>query len=316
MQHAIRIGTRGSPLAMVQTRDVKARILAAHDHLTPDDVEIVEISVEGDRVLDKPLLELGGKGLFTREIEEALATGAIDLAVHSTKDMPTKLPAGLALTTFLTREDPRDVMISRDGTSLADLPDEALVGTASLRRRAQLLRLRPGLKVGTFRGNVQTRLRKLSEGQADATMLALAGLNRLGMADVATQVMSTQDFLPAPAQGAVCVEAREDDSHIGDILAPLHDAATTIEITAERAFLAALDGSCRTPIAALARQKDGQVHLTGRLLSLDGRQCFERSASAPAADAARLGRDMGLEIRAEAGQPFFDALFAAMAAAS
>jgi len=310
VQQAIKIGTRGSPLALAQAEDVKARLVAAHADLTPDDIEIVIIKTTGDRILDRHLMTAGGKGLFTKEIEDALLEGRIDCAVHSSKDMPTSLPDGLVLSTFLPREDARDVFISAAYGSLRDLPEGATVGTASLRRRALALRLRPDLKIVTFRGNVQTRLRKLKEGEADATFLARAGLNRLGMAEAATETLSFDDFLPAPAQGAVTVEVRDADSAMKDRLATLHCAKTALEVTAERAFLAALDGSCRTPIAAHATADENNVMMRAMLLSLDGQTVFEQSGETAAdlKDAATLGEKLGHAVRAEAGADFFDQL--------
>ncbi|MCJ9430600.1 hydroxymethylbilane synthase [Kordiimonas marina] len=310
MQQAIKIGTRGSPLALAQAEDVKARLVAAHADLTPDDIEIVIIKTTGDRILDRHLMTAGGKGLFTKEIEDALLEGRIDCAVHSSKDMPTSLPDGLVLSTFLPREDARDVFISAAYASLRELPEGATVGTASLRRRALALRLRPDLKIVTFRGNVQTRLRKLKDGEADATFLARAGLNRLDMASAATETLSFEDFLPAPAQGAVTVEVRDADSAMKDWLAPLHCARTALEVTAERAFLAALDGSCRTPIAAHATADENRVIMRAMLLSLDGQTVFEQSGETAADlnDVAALGERLGHAVRADAGAAFFDQL--------
>ncbi|MCK0070328.1 hydroxymethylbilane synthase [Kordiimonas laminariae] len=310
MQQSIKIGTRGSPLALAQANDVKARLLKAHDGLSEEQIEIVVIKTSGDRILDKHLMTAGGKGLFTKEIEEALLDGSIDCAVHSSKDMPTELPEGLCLTVFLPREDPRDVFISEKFSHFLDLPKGAILGTASLRRRAQALHLRPDLKVVTFRGNVQTRLRKLGEGEADATFLALAGLNRMDMQSAATEKLSLEEFLPAPAQGAVTVEIRENDDRMRDMLAPLHCSKTELEVIAERAYLAALDGSCRTPIAAHATVDGDHILMKAQLLSLDGSKIFERNAETDATlEAANaLGNKVGLDIKAEAGQAFFEKL--------
>ena len=308
MQQTIKIGTRGSPLALAQAHDVKARLLAAHDTLSEDNVQIIVIKTTGDRILDKPLMEAGGKGLFTKEIEDALLDGDIDCAVHSSKDMPTTLPPGLVLSTFLPREDVRDVFISPLADSFMNLPQGTVVGTASLRRRAFALRHRPDLSVVTFRGNVQTRLRKLSEGVAGATFLARAGLNRLDMADVATETLDSDMFLPAPAQGAVTIEIRDDDADMRAWLDPLHCTETAACVTAERAFLASLDGSCRTPIGALAQQKGSTLTLKACLLSLDGDTVYEGSETAPIAEADSLGRNLGAQIRQEAGETFFKTL--------
>ncbi len=312
MQKEVRIGTRGSPLALAQAGDVRDRLLAAHPALQAEDVEIVTIVTTGDRVQDRALLEIGGKGLFTQEIEEQLLRGDIDLAVHSSKDMPTVLPAGLDFPVFLEREDPRDAFISLTASDLASLPAGARVGTASLRRAAQIQRLRPDLAILPFRGNVGTRLKKLENGEVDATLLALAGLKRLGMADVATDLMSLDDMLPAPAQGAVGIEIREGDDAVTDLLLPLHHRETGYCVTAERALLAALDGSCRTPIAALAEIDGSKLRLKSRILSPGGDQCFERVDVGSALDAAEIGDKAGQALRAEAGPEFFAALEAHM----
>lgn len=310
MQQAIKIGTRGSPLALAQANDVKSKLLSANPDYSENQIEVVIIKTSGDRILDKPLITAGGKGLFTKEIEDALLDGSIDCAVHSTKDMPTSLPEGLSLSVFLPREDPRDAFISQKFSHFLDMPKGAVLGTASLRRRALALRQRPDLKVITFRGNVQSRLRKLAEGEADATFLAQAGLNRLDMPSAATEKLPLDDFLPAPAQGAVTVEIRENDARMATCLAPLHCTKTEIAITAERAFLAALDGSCRTPIAAFASVDGDDLFLKGKILSIDGSVVFERSASCKASvkAAAALGHNAGLDIRAEAGDDFFKQL--------
>lgn len=308
MQQSVKIGTRGSPLALAQANEVKARLLEANRDLSPRSVEVVVIKTTGDKILDKHLMNAGGKGLFTKEIEEALIDERIDLAVHSTKDMPTRLPDGLILSTFLPREDVRDVFISDTAHNLNDLKMGATVGTASLRRRAQALAIRPDLNIITFRGTVETRMRKIKEGQADATFLALAGLNRLGMADMATHIMPTVSFLPAPAQGAVCIEVREGDKAITDLLGPLHCSITETEVTAERAFLAALDGSCRTPIAAHATVDDGTLILRGAIYSLDGTTVYSDERFGTAMQAFELGTGCGEDLRERAGEEFFEQL--------
>lgn len=291
---------------------VRDKLVAAHDDLADSAIEIVVIKTSGDRILDRHLMSAGGKGLFTKEIEEALLAGEIDCAVHSSKDMPTSLPDGLELPVFLPREDPRDAFISSKFSHFLDLPKDAVVGTASLRRRAQALRLRPDLKIVTFRGNVQTRLRKLEEGEADATFLAQAGLNRLGMADAAAEKLTLEDFLPAPAQGAVTVEVRSNDDVMKARLVPLHDPDTELAVVAERAFLAALDGSCRTPIAAHATRRANSVMMQAMLLSLDGSVVFEADGTCAAdlQSAHQLGSDLGEQIRDEAGPAFFAGLAA------
>jgi hydroxymethylbilane synthase len=302
----INIGTRGSPLALAQADMTKAALLAAHAGLKPENVTIVPIKTTGDKVQDRTLSEIGGKGLFTKELEEALLDGRIDLAVHSMKDMPTFLPAGLTMAAMLEREDPRDVLISPVADSIASLPQGAVVGTASLRRQAQLLALRPDLKVQPLRGNVGTRLDKLARGEAAATMLALAGLKRLGKAAVATAILSTDDFLPAVAQGAIGIEIRENDPRVASLVAPLDHKATTIAVTAERAMLAVLDGSCRTPIAGHAEIFGTALRLRGLIALPDGTQSHfaEDNGNATLEGAAALGRALGEKLKALAGPNF------------
>ncbi|MDA5194476.1 hydroxymethylbilane synthase [Govanella unica] len=308
----VRIGTRGSRLALAQTEEVKRRLLFAHPGLRAEDIEIVVISTKGDRILDRPLSEIGGKGLFTEEIEAGLLDGSIDLAVHSLKDMPTSLPDGLMLSAFLEREDPRDAFISPRAKSLAELPPGAVVGTASLRRQAQIKALRPDLEVITFRGNVETRLRKLAAGEVDATLLALAGLKRLGLADRVTAVLDPVDMLPAVSQGAIALETRIEDELVREFLAPLNHRPTEIAVTAERALLATLEGSCRTPIAAHAEVAGEHLTLIARLLSVDGTQMFETRREGHVNDAAALGADAGLELKSRAGDAFFATLFGSL----
>ena len=307
MTPRFRIGTRGSPLALAQANDVRARLIAAHG-LTDGDVEIVVIKTSGDMILDRPLSEAGGKGLFTKEIEEALIDRRIDLAVHSMKDVPTALPDGLEISTILAREDVRDAFISLRFSALSELPSGAVVGTSSLRRQAQVRRLRPDLRVVDFRGNVQTRLAKLADGVADATFLAMAGLNRLGMADRATSAIAAEDMLPAVAQGAVGIEIRTDDMATRDALAPLNHTATAICVAAERAFLAKLDGSCRTPIAGLARLNGDRLDFRGSILTPDGATCHDTARDGCHTDAAAIGADAGAELLSRAGPEFFEAL--------
>jgi hydroxymethylbilane synthase len=300
----VRLGTRGSPLALAQAHEVRDRLSAA---LGPDapPVEIIVIKTSGDRILDRPLAEVGGKGLFTKEIEEALFDGTIDLAVHSSKDMPTELPDGLVLGHFLPREDVRDVLIAPRHGTLAALPPGAVVGTASLRRQALVRRLRPDLEVITYRGNVQSRLRRLGEGAADATLLALAGLNRLAMADVATEVLDVGRFPPAVGQGAIGIETRAGDDRIAALLAAIHHAPTAAALATERAFLAALDGSCRTPIAGHATVDDTTVTISGMILTPDGATVHAGRLEGPVADGPELGRDLGLRLKALGGPGFF-----------
>jgi hydroxymethylbilane synthase len=302
---ALRIGTRGSPLALAQTALVRGRLAIAHD-LAPERIEVRTIRTTGDTVRDRPLSELGGKGLFTKEIEEALAAGDVDLAVHSAKDMPTLLPAGLIIAAVLPREDPRDVFISRKVNSLRELPAAAVVGTASLRRQALVKRLRPDLEVVPFRGNVETRLRKLDAGEVDATLLALAGLKRLGLADAATATLAADEFIPAVGQGIIAIEAREQDAATRNLLAAINDADSMMALVAERAFLAVLDGSCRTPIAGHAVIANGRVHFRGLIARPDGSACFDVEREGAASDAAALGADAGADLKRRAGPNFFE----------
>lgn len=301
----LRIGTRGSPLALAQAYETRARLSAAFD-LPHEAFEIVVIKTTGDKVLDRPLKEIGGKGLFTREIEEDLLSGAIDLAVHSMKDMPVLQPEGLLLDCYLPREDVRDAFVSLEFDSLDALPAGTKVGSSSLRRRAQLTARRPDLEVVEFRGNVQTRMKKLEDGVAGATFLAQAGLNRLGMADVARSAISPEDMLPAVAQGAIGIERRANDPRTAEMLAAIHDRDTGIRLAAERAFLAGLDGSCETPIAGLAEIDGPMLRLRGEILRPDGSEVLSEDRSAPIAEAAKLGADMARDLRARAGEGFFD----------
>ncbi|MEW6122799.1 MAG: hydroxymethylbilane synthase [Pseudomonadota bacterium] len=293
------IGTRGSPLALWQAHAVRDALAAAFGR-APETIAVEVIRTSGDRIQDRALSEAGGKGLFTKEIEEALLEGRIDLAVHSAKDVATMLPDGLHLAGYLPRADVRDALILREGASLADLPSGARVGTASLRREAQLRRLRPDLDVALLRGNVQTRLSKVRGGEFHGTLLALAGLTRLGLAHEASAILPLDDFLPAVGQGAVAIECRIADPATNDAIARIACRATGIALAAERAFLAALDGSCRTPIAGLATVEGDQVRLRGLVLSPDGRDAAEADATAPVADAARLGAESGARLRGSA----------------
>jgi hydroxymethylbilane synthase len=300
----LRIGTRGSPLALAQADMVRAALAAAHGWAA-DAVEINVIRTSGDRIQDRPLSEVGGKGLFTREIEDALLNGTIDLAVHSAKDMPTLLPDGLMLAACLPREDVRDVFISRKAASLRDLPQGAVVGSASLRRQAMVRRLRPDISVVPFRGNVETRIRKLDAGEVDATLLALAGLKRLGLADKATALLDVDDFLPAVGQGAVTIEARIDDARTRALLAKIDHVDTSVALLAERAFLDVLDGSCRTPIAGHALLDGDRLSFRGMVLRPDGSQVFETTRAGARRDAVALGADAGAELKRRAPPDFF-----------
>jgi hydroxymethylbilane synthase len=300
----LRLGTRGSPLALTQAHMVRAALAKAHG-FDPERIALEVIRTSGDRIQDRPLADVGGKGLFTKEIEEALAAGAIDFAVHSSKDMPTVLPPGLMLSAFMPREDPRDAFISRKAASIGDLPRGATVGTASLRRQAMTKRLRPDLVMVPLRGNVETRLRKLDEGVADATVLALAGLKRLGLAEAATAILGTDEFLPAVGQGAIGIETRAADLRTRDLLATINHAETFAALACERAFLAVLDGSCRTPIGGHATIADGKIHFRGMVVKPDGSEAFETSRQGEVDDAERLGADAGAELKGRAGPGFF-----------
>ena len=303
----IRIGTRGSPLALKQAHEVRDRLEAAHG-AGRYAFDIVPMKTTGDRIQDRPLSDAGGKGLFTKEIEEALLAGSVDIAVHSMKDMATEVPHGLAIACVLPREDVRDAFISRKGQSLRDLPAGSVVATASLRRQAQVKHLRADVTVVSMRGNVETRLRKLDAGEADATLLAMAGLIRLGLADRAAAPIPVEEILPAVAQGAIAIEARAEDEGTAALLGPINDEATALAVTAERAFLAKLEGSCRMPIAALAELVSGNVHFRGMILSPDGVQRYATSRNGPAAEALMLAEDAAAELIDEAGPGFFRAL--------
>ncbi len=300
----LRIGTRGSPLALAQAHETRDRLMAAHC-LPEDAFEVVAIKTTGDRVQNRPLSEIGGKGLFTKEIEEGLLSGAIDIAVHSMKDMPTVQPDGLDLTCYLPREDVRDAFITLGEGGLADLPAGTVVGTSSLRRRAQLKYRRPDLEVVEFRGNVQTRLRKLREGVASATFLAMAGLRRLGMEDLATRPIEPEDMLPAVAQGAIGIEQRSNDVRVSEMLGAIDDIPTRQRLAAERAFLAGLDGSCQTPIGGLAEISDDRLRLRGEILRPDGSECLTHEIEGVIADGAAMGAEAASVLRARAGEGFF-----------
>jgi hydroxymethylbilane synthase len=295
----LRLGTRGSPLALAQAEEVRARLVASG--VAADEISISVFKTSGDRIQDRPLSEVGGKGLFTKELEEALLAGTIDAAVHSMKDMATKLPDGLAIACVLEREDVRDGFVSLTHKRLADLPKGAVFGTSSLRRQAQLLRVRPDLKIVQFRGNVQTRLEKLGAGVADATLLAVAGLKRLGMADRISEIIAPEVLLPAAAQGAIGIEIRSDDAVTAHRLAALDHQPTHIAVVAERAFLGTLDGSCKTPIAALALLDQGRLTLRGEVIAPNGQRHVAVMRAGAPQDALRIGADAGAEVLAKAG---------------
>ncbi|MEM9972454.1 MAG: hydroxymethylbilane synthase [Pseudomonadota bacterium] len=304
-----RIGTRGSPLALAQAHETRDRLMAARD-LPEAAFDIVVIKTTGDdRTLidaDRPLKEIGNKGLFTKEIEEAMLAGDIDIAVHSTKDMPVEQPDGLTFDCFLPREDVRDAFISPAGGSFADLAAGTVVGTSSLRRKAQLLNRRPDLTIVEFRGNVQTRLKKLNDGVAAGTFLAMAGLRRLGMDDVPATPIDPDEMLPAVAQGTIGIERRTGDERAAEMLSAIHDRPTGQRLTAERAFLAALDGSCETPIAGLAELREGMLTLRGEILKTDGSACIAGARTGLSSDAADMGRDLAADLLGQAGEGFFD----------
>lgn len=305
----LRIGTRGSPLALAQTHETRDRLAAAWPDLAADGaVEIEVIKTTGDLVQDRPLAEIGGKGLFTKELDEAMLSGRIQLAVHSMKDVPTYLPDGIVLPCMLPREDVRDAFISLKAKTLADLPRGAVIGTSSLRRGAQLLHRRPDLQVVNFRGNVQTRLRKLEEGIVDATMLAMAGLRRLGLAHHASSALEAEDMLPAVAQGAIGITCRADDAAALNYLSALNCPDTFTRVSAERAFLTRLDGSCRTPIAALAELSGDTLSFRGLIVSPDGTIVHQTARSGPRAEAGAMGTDAAEELIKVAGPGFFDAI--------
>ncbi len=301
----LKIGTRGSPLALAQAYETRQRLCQAFD-LDESAFEIIVIKTTGDKVLDRPLKEIGGKGLFTREIEEDMLSGKIDIAVHSMKDMPVLQPVGLLLDTYLPREDVRDAFVSHSFEGISELPTGTLVGTSSLRRKAQLQNKRPDLTVVEFRGNVQTRLKKLEDGVASCTFLAMAGLNRLDMTHVAKSAVAVEDMLPAVAQGAIGIERRESDLNTAGLLEAIHDTPTGQRLSAERAFLKELDGSCETPIAGLAELQGGQIHLRGEVLRPDGSEAINDHATAPIEDAAILGQELAKKLLSEAGEGFFD----------
>jgi len=304
-ENPLRIGTRGSPLALAQAYETRARLAAAFE-IAQAAFEIVVIKVTGDAIQDRPLKEIGGKGLFTREIEEDLLAGKIDIAVHSMKDMPTIQPGGLLLETFLPREDPRDAFVAPVLSGLDQLAEGAVVGTSSLRRRAQLLHRRPDLNVVEFRGNVQTRLKKLADGVAECTFLAMAGLNRLGMANVPASPIADTDMLPAVAQGAIGIERRAGDANTEKLLAAIHHTPTGQRLTAERAFLLTLDGSCETPIAGLATLDSDTLHLRGEVLRPDGSEVISGDRTGPISDGGQMGVDLAQELIGQAGPHFFD----------
>lgn len=293
----LRIGTRGSKLALYQAHLVRTLICRSNG-IHESDVDIEVIRTTGDRIQDRPLSEIGGKGLFTREIEEALIADRIDLAVHSMKDMPAILPEGLVIAAVLEREDPRDAFLSPISLSAESLPQGARVGCSSVRRVAQLLRMRPDLTIMPFRGNVDTRLRKLQEGEVDATFLAVAGLNRLGLEEKITRLVPIEEMLPAPAQGVIGIETRQGNERILKLVEKIHHAPTGITTLAERGFLAGIDGSCRTPVAGYAELVGERIRFMCQALALDGSSVFDAEREGPASDSELLGKDAAAEIKA------------------
>ncbi|KAJ9703844.1 hypothetical protein PVL29_005214 [Vitis rotundifolia] len=307
----VRIGTRGSPLALAQAYETRDKLMAAHSELAEEGaIQIVVIKTTGDKILTQPLADIGGKGLFTKEIDEALLNGDIDIAVHSMKDVPTYLPDKTILPCNLPREDVRDAFISLTAASLSELPAGSIVGTASLRRKSQLLHRYKSLNVlENFRGNVQTRLRKLNEGVVQATLLALAGLKRLNMTENVTSILSIDEMLPAVAQGAIGIACRSNDDKMANYLASLNHEVTRLAVACERAFLETLDGSCRTPIAGYAcHDEDGNCIFKGLVASPDGTKVLETSRKGPYAfeDMIKMGKDAGKELLSRAGPGFFD----------
>ena len=300
------IGTRGSPLALAQAYETQSRLMIAHGWLA-ERLPLAPIKTTGDTIQDRALSEAGGKGLFTKELDIALLDRSIDLGVHSAKDLPTGLPDGIVIAGYLPREDVRDAFISRDFKSLQELPEGGVVGTASLRRQAQVRRLRPDLHVTLLRGNVQTRLAKLERGEVHATLLAMAGLRRLGLTDHVTAILDTDDFLPAVGQGAIAITIRSDDEHARRALAPILDEPTGYALAAERAFLTVLDGSCRTPIAGHARLTGDNLEIRGLVLRPDGSESIEVVRRGSKGDAAALGREAGLDLRARMPDGFLSA---------
>ena len=300
----LKIGTRGSALALYQANETRSRLSKAHG-LPESSFEIMVISTSGDRIQDRPLSEVGGKGLFTLEIEEALHSGSIDIAVHSSKDMPTLLPEGLMLAAFLERQDPRDAFIGHSVKRLTDLPQGATVGSSSLRRQAQIRKIRPDLNIVMFRGNVPTRLKKVADGVVEGTLLALAGLKRLELDGAVTEILSPDIFLPAPGQGAICIECREADLGARAMLAAISHADTSAALLCERAFLRMLDGDCRTPLAGHARIADGRILFDGLVLTPDGSVSHEIRDEGPVAEAEQIGIRAAARIRDMAGADFF-----------
>jgi len=305
----LRIGTRGSPLALAQAYETRRRLQENFEELREDGmIEICVLKTQGDMVLDKSLMELGGKGLFTKELDTALLGNEVDICVHSMKDVPTWLPEGTVLPCNLPREDTNDAFIYKDGSvkRVEDLPDHSVIGTASLRRQAQLMAKNPTLKCVNFRGNVQTRLRKLDDGVVDATLLAIAGLKRMNMDGCATSILEWDEMLPAVAQGAIGIQCRSDDERALKYIGKLNHPDTHVCVNCERAFLEALDGNCKTPIAGQARIVDGKIKFRGLIAMPDGSVKYETEREGAIEDAHDIGMQAGLELKARAGEKFFE----------
>lgn len=308
MTQTLRIATRSSPLALWQAEHVRDRLLALHDGLT---VELVTMTTRGDKILDTPLAKIGGKGLFVKELELGMLEGQADIAVHSMKDVPVEFPDGLGLAVVLQGEDPRDAFVSNSYSSIDELPQGAKVGTASLRRQSQLLARRPDLHIGALRGNVNTRLRKLDEGQFDAILLACAGLKRLGMGDRITRALPPEESLPAIGQGIVGIEARLGDRAVLDLIEPLADPQSAVRIAAERALNQALAGGCQVPIAGHATLDGDALWLRGLVGRPDGSEMVRVERRGPQADAARLGTELGEQLLKDGAREILAELYAA-----
>jgi hydroxymethylbilane synthase len=304
-----RIGTRGSPLALAQAYETRRRLMEEFEELTEDGaIEICVLKTQGDMILDKSLMELGGKGLFTKELDVALLANEVDICVHSMKDVPTWIPDGTILPCTLPREQTNDAFIHKDGSvkTIADLPDHSVIGTASLRRQSQIMAQNPTLKCVNFRGNVQTRLRKLDDGVVDATLLAIAGLKRMDMDGCATAILEWDEMLPAVAQGAIGIQCRSDDERSIKYIAKLNHADTLTCVECERSFLEALDGNCKTPIAGQAKIVDGKIKFRGLIAMPDGTSKFTTESEGSIEDAKKIGREAGEDLKAQAGEKFFE----------
>ena len=306
MRTSLRIGTRASLLAVTQSTWVKNQIEQAHPQTR---VELVKITTKGDKILDVPLAKVGGKGLFVKEIEDALLEGSVDLAVHSMKDVPTELPEGLHIGIIPVRETPYDAFLSNKADAISALPQGATIGTSSLRRKSQLAAMRPDLNIVDLRGNIDTRLRKLDEGVYDAIILAGAGLNRLGLADRITTLLPSEQMLPAISQGALGIELRQEDTELFEGLQFLHHRETAVAVAAERAFLLRLEGGCQVPIGAHATLDGGKVSLTGLIAEVDGSRILKDALSGPGEDAAHLGKALAEQLLDQGGKAILDAVY-------